>query len=49
MTVASIKGGEVPLDPRSLQEENLTEHSKSFLNSGESNYGLLQNLFNNKF
>ncbi|CAL8471608.1 g11150 [Coccomyxa elongata] len=34
VTVASIKGGEVPLDPRSLQEENLTEHSKSFLNSG---------------
>lgn len=35
VTVASVKGGEVPLDPKSLQEENLTEHSKSFLDSGK--------------
>lgn len=34
VTVASIKGGEIPLDPASLQEENLGEHSKNFLSNG---------------
>ncbi|KAK9918158.1 hypothetical protein WJX75_001791 [Coccomyxa subellipsoidea] len=33
VTVASIKGGEIPLDPMSLKHDYLTEHSKTFLNS----------------
>ena len=35
VTVASIKGGEIPLDPLSLKDDYLTEHSKTFLNSGK--------------
>lgn len=35
VTVVSIKGGEIPLDPMSLKDDYLTEHSKTFLNSGE--------------
>jgi putative intracellular protease/amidase len=29
--IASIRGGKIPLDPASLDEDNLTEHSKNFL------------------
>ncbi|EIE21884.1 class I glutamine amidotransferase-like protein [Coccomyxa subellipsoidea C-169] len=33
VTVASIKGGQIPLDPMSLKDDYLTEPSKTFLDS----------------
>lgn len=33
--IASTKGGRIPLDPASLQQDNMTEHSKKFLEDCE--------------
>lgn len=33
VTIASVKGGKIPLDPTSMQPDNLTSHTKTFLDS----------------
>lgn len=33
--VMACAGGQIPLDPMSLKDDYLTEHSKTFLDSGE--------------
>jgi hypothetical protein len=34
ITVASIKGGKIPIDPSSMQEANVTEKVKMFESDG---------------
>jgi putative intracellular protease/amidase len=31
VTIASIKGGKIPLDPNSMQEKHVTQHGSKFL------------------
>jgi putative intracellular protease/amidase len=35
VTIASVKGGKIPLDPTSMKPENLTSHAQTFLDSSE--------------
>lgn len=35
VVIASTKGGRIPLDPASLQEQNMTDHTKKFLEDGK--------------
>jgi putative intracellular protease/amidase len=40
VTIASVKGGTVPLDPKSLTDNNLTEADKRFQNDAEAQQAL---------
>lgn len=35
VTIASIKGGKIPLDPTSMKSENIVGHAQTFLDSSE--------------
>ncbi len=38
VTIASVKGGKIPLDPTSMKPENVVGHAQTFLDSSERTF-----------